>query len=304
MPFRIAVPAGYWTRPADLADVPKIQALVASCERDLLGRAETDSGTVAAAFARPGFDADADTVLVYDESDTLAGWAWVKQRCEARVHPGHRGRGLGGALLSWIEDRARADGAEQLTQTVSDGDVAAVALLRSRGFEPIVVNWRLEIAWTAEPKVPAAPTGVTVRPFRDGDGPAAHRLLEDAFGEWNQRARSYEEWAVLTVERASFVPEASPVAFVGDQMVGAVIALAVPDSTEGYIERLAVRSDHRGRGIARLLLQDTFRAFHLNGRHSCALWTHSRTGALTLYERVGMSVARTTTVYAKALTSP
>lgn len=298
---RVAMPAGYRTRPSALTDVPAISALVVSCERDVLGWTETDAAAVAAVFARPGFDPATHTLLVYDETDALVAWAWVKQRCGVEVHPGHRGRGLGSALLSWIEAKAGADDAAQLTQTVAKGDEAAVALLRTRGFDPIVVNWRLEIAWTAEPEVPDPPVGIVVRSFRSGDGPAAHRLLEDAFGEWNQRRRSYEEWAVLTVERASFAPDASPVAFAGDQMVGAVLALEVPGSAEGFVERLAVRRDYRGRGIARLLLQDTFRGFHRNGRRSCALWTHSRTGALTLYERVGMSVARSTTVYAKSL---
>ena len=40
-----------------------------------------------------------------------------------------------------------------------------------------------------------------------------------------------------------------------------------------------------------------FRAAYRRGRRSCALWTHSQTGALSLYERVGMAVRRSSTVY-------
>ncbi|MEV6523527.1 GNAT family N-acetyltransferase [Longispora sp. NPDC051575] len=297
----LVLPAGYRARPATLADVPAIGGLLGACEHALLGRAETDLDAVAAPFARPGFDPELDTSMVFDPADVLVARAWVKKRCEVDVHPRHRGRGLGGALLDWVEARARRDGTPQLTQTVPDEDEAAVALLRSRGFEPIVVNWRLEIALPTEPEVPEPPPGITVRPFRAGDGPAAHQLLEDAFQEWGQRRRSYTEWAALTVGRTSFAPDVSPVAFAGDQMIGAVLALDVPGTTEGYIERLAVRHDHRGRGVARLLLRDTFRGFFQRGRLGCTLWTHSRTGALALYERVGMSVGRSTTAYAKIL---
>ncbi|WP_211240993.1 GNAT family N-acetyltransferase [Hamadaea tsunoensis] len=70
----------------------------------------------------------------------------------------------------------------------------------------------------------------------------------------------------------------------------------------GYIERLAVRRDQRNRGLARLLLRTSFRAFHERGLRSATLWTHSNTGALALYERVGMRVRRSSTVYALDLT--
>ncbi|MEV6792834.1 GNAT family N-acetyltransferase [Streptomyces sp. NPDC051320] len=64
---------------------------------------------------------------------------------------------------------------------------------------------------------------------------------------------------------------------------------------------IGVRHDHRGQGIARLLLRRTFRAFHRAGRRSCTLWTHSDTGALDLYLRVGMTVRHSSTVFRKQL---
>nr|WP_281200961.1 GNAT family N-acetyltransferase [Streptomyces longwoodensis] len=84
-------------------------------------------------------------------------------------------------------------------------------------------------------------------------------------------------------------------------LVGAALALDAPGTDEGYVEQLAVRRDHRGRGIARLLLRHTFRAFHRTGVHSCTLWTHSDTGALGLYLRAGMTVRQSSTVFCKEL---
>ncbi|MFI5938460.1 GNAT family N-acetyltransferase [Actinoplanes sp. NPDC051494] len=294
----------YRTRPATVADIPAIQALVGACERELTGAAVTDADRIAADLARPGMDPATDSRLAFDDTGELAAWAWVDRRSEAAVHPAHRGRGLGGELLRWIETRAREAGTPQVVQAVPDADVAAGRLLRARGYDVLVTSWELAIAMPVEPVPPAPPTGITVRSFRAGDAHAAHRMLEDAFDEWQPRRHAYGEWAALTVDRASFAPGLSPVAFAGDRMVGAVLSLDDPARADGYIERVGVHRDHRNQGIARLLLRRAFRDFHRAGRRSCTLWTHSDTGALPLYQRVGMSVRHSSTVYRKALLTP
>ncbi|MFB9238963.1 GNAT family N-acetyltransferase [Plantactinospora siamensis] len=301
MSAQLSWPAGYSGRPAGPDDVPAIHRLVAAAEIDRYGRVETDPDAIAADLRRPGLDPTVDTLLCFDAAAELAGWAWANRRSEVDVHPAHRGRGLGAALLDWTVWRARASGTARLVQIVPDGDAAATALVRSRGFEPKATQWLLGIDLTAEPELPEPPAGIAVRPFRAGDERAVHRLVEDAFDEWQQRRRSYEEWALLTVQRDAFAPRLSPLAFHGDELVGAVLSLDDPALGEGYVERVAVRRDHRNLGIARLLLRHAFAAFHRRGQRSCALWTHSETGALSLYERVGMSVRRSSTIYQKHL---
>ncbi len=294
-------PENYRSRAATTADVPAIQKLVTDCDRELYGHAETDLDEIAADLARPGLDPALDTLLVYGPAGDLVARAWVNRRSAVDVHPEHRGLGLGAALLDWVEARARQVGTEVIAQTVPDGDRAAVELMASRGYDTLATAWLLAIGLPDEPVVPDAPTGIRVRHFHPGDEHAAHQLTEDAFDEWQKRRRSYEEWALLTVGRATFAPAMSPVAFAGEEMVGAVLSLDVPSSDEGYIERVAVRGDQRNRGIARLLLRHAFRDFHRQGRRACTLWTHSDTGALSLYERVGMTVRRSSTVHRKVL---
>ncbi|MGG2465028.1 GNAT family N-acetyltransferase [Streptomyces sp. RGM 3693] len=296
------LPAGYEGRPTTADDVTAIHRLVAACERALYGRVQADPGGIAADLDRPGLDPQRDTLLVHDRAGQLAARAWVNRRSEVDVHPAHRGRGLGTALLDWVEARARQAGSEGIVQTVPDDDTHAVALVRSRGYQPLVTAWQLEFAMPDEPTVPAPPAGLTVRPFRSGDGPAAHHLIEDAFDEWQPRRKSYEEWARHTVDRPAFAPALSALAHSGDQLIGAVMSLDLPEAGEGYIEQVAVHPDHRNQGIARLLLRHAFRAFHRQGRRTCTLWTHSDTGALALYLRVGMTVRHSSTVHRKALT--
>ncbi|MEG8278781.1 GNAT family N-acetyltransferase [Streptomyces sp. AHA2] len=296
------LPAGYRGRPVTSGDLDAIHALVAGCERALYGRADTGADT--AGLTRPGPGPARDALLVRDAAGAPAGWGWVHggARSVIDVHPGHRGRGLGSALLSWAEARARASGGTRLVQSLPDADTAAARLLRSRGYAPFVTEWLLQIALPTEPEVPNAPAGITVRPFRPGDERAAHRLTEDAFGAWQKRRRPYDEWARLTVGRTDFAPALSTVALAGDRMVGAVLVLDVPGTGEGCIDRVAVARDHRGRGLARVLLRETFRALHRRGRRGCVLWTHSAADALPLYERLGMTVRRSSTVYGRHLT--
>ncbi|MFE3634333.1 GNAT family N-acetyltransferase [Streptomyces sp. NPDC059168] len=295
------LPTGYRSRPATSGDIQAIHALVADCERDAYGRVRSDAGAAAADLARPGLVPETDTLLVHDPAGRLAARAWVDRRSEVDVHPRHRGRGLGAALLGWTLERARQAGTARVVQTVPDADTGAVALLRAHGYEPLVTAWLLEFAMSAEPSVPEPPAGVTVRPFRSGDGPAVHLLVQDAFDEWQERRQAYAEWAAHTVERPAFTPLRSALAFEGDRPVGAALALHLPGTDEGHLEQVAVRRDRRGRGIARLLLRHTFRAFHRAGVRSCTLWTHSDTGALGLYRRVGMTVRHSSTVFRKDL---
>ncbi|MGW7729975.1 GNAT family N-acetyltransferase [Streptomyces canus] len=299
-----SLPAGYRSRSATTADVHAVHCLVTACENELHGRASTGSDRIAADLSLPGLELRSDTVLVRDSEGELAGWSWVKgRRATVHVHPGHRGQGLGSSLLAWTEARARQLGSDRIAQTVSDSDHPATALLRSSGYSRLVTEWLLEIAMPVEPEVPETPAAITVRAFRPGDEQAAYQLTEDAFDEWQQRRKTYAEWARHTVEQATFEPAASPVAFAGGQMVGAVLSLDVPGGDEGYVERVAVRRDHRNRGIARMLLREAFRTFYRQGKQTCTLWTHSDTGALSLYERIGMTVQRSSTVYGKALTT-
>lgn len=208
-----ALPPGYRARPATLDDVDTIHRLVAACERETYAQVRTDAGAVAAEFARPGLVPETDTLLVHDRAGHAAARAWVNRRSEIDVHPDHRGRGLGAALLDWAGDRARRAGSAGIVQTVPDGDTGAVALLRSRGYEPLVTAWLLEFAMPDEPAVPEPVPGIVVRPFRPGDERAAHRLVQDAFDEWQERRQSYEEWARHTVERPAFAPAMSALAF-------------------------------------------------------------------------------------------
>ena len=75
-------------------------------------------------------------------------------------------------------------------------------------------------------------------------------------------------------------------------VVGVSVVLVTDEGRTGYVDRLAVRADQRRRGLAQALLVDSFARAREHGTTTSELSTDSRTGALGLYERVGMQIAQ------------
>ncbi|MEU4193972.1 GNAT family N-acetyltransferase [Kribbella sp. NPDC026611] len=286
------------TRPATTGDADAIYRMIAAAELEWHGHAEVVPDGVAADLRRPLIKLDRDTLVVETPDGELAGWAWLHdgRRAQIDVRPSYRGQGIGARLLDWAEERAREYGSPWIAQTVDDADVAGTALLRGRGYEVLATNWLLERPISNAPF--AVPEGIRLTGYDEARSAEVHRLIEDAFGEFQQRHKSFEEWAELTISRSTFLPSASTLAYDGDELIGAIIAL---DGDEGYVEQLAVRSDHRRRGVARAMLDQTCANFAELAKTTCILWTHSGTGALAMYEHLGMRVRRSTTVYRREL---
>jgi ribosomal protein S18 acetylase RimI-like enzyme len=287
-------------RAATRSDVAAITALVAACEVANDGVAEVHPTDVEQAFDLA--DAEAG-VIVVEAADQVVGWATVAEgRSEAEVHPAWQGRGIGSALLAWTEDRARASGAAQVRQIVTDSNRGAHLLFESAGYAVHGVSWVLEMKLGDAPPEVVVPPGITIRPYRAEDAEAAYRVIEDAFNEWPGREPAdFAGWSAHVLGHPSFAPEMSLVALDGDALVGAVLCTDYQGQDEGWVEQIATRGTHRHRGIARALLQSVFAAYHATGRRLVALSTNSRSGARTLYERIGMRVRRTYTSWAKDL---
>ncbi len=109
---------------------------------------------------------------------------------------------------------------------------------------------------------------------------------------------SYEDFAAVTVERPGFDPWNIRVVTDDTGAIVGVACVSVYDAEDGngseaYISRLAVRRDLRGRGLAQALMVDAFACGREHGAAGAGLSTDSRTGALGLYEKVGMVVSST-----------
>jgi ribosomal protein S18 acetylase RimI-like enzyme len=203
--------------------------------------------------------------------------------------------------MRWSWEAARAAGAGEIGQLVSDNDQAAAALLQAHGYTVGRTAWLLETKLERAPAAPVLPAGYAFRSFVPGqDDRAAHALIEGAFGEWRTHGpEPFADWEAETLLRPGFTPADLTLVVRGEEVVGALMFYT--DGTTGWVDQLAVARAHRGRGLARALLHHAFADGWRRGCRECALMTDSRTGALAFYERVGMSLRRSHTYFVKPL---
>jgi ribosomal protein S18 acetylase RimI-like enzyme len=137
------------------------------------------------------------------------------------------------------------------------------------------------------------PGGYVVREADPSEYEQVWQVQEDAFLEWSDRDRDpFDDWQASVVGRPGFEPWNLRVVV---DPSGAVVAMAwVQFGMEtAFISKLATKKEQRGRGLAQALLVDSFEVGRDHGARKSELSTDSRTGALSLYEKVGMVVTST-----------
>lgn len=287
------LPPGLRARPLDMDDAVPVADLRRAGEVHDVGEALIDDEDIIGAWCRPSFNLARQSIGVLD-GESLVGWAEVYKgrSANATVHPGHRGRGIGAALSGWTQERARADGGTLVGQTVPCGGDAE-HLLQSLGYHERWATWVLGLPEGSVIEPQHLEPGYAIREIRTGDDRAAYQLIEDAFNEWPDRQPStFDDWAATAVLRPGFEPwQLRLVCDPAGTLVGASL-LIVSDGC-GFIDKLAVRADQRGRGLARALLADSFEVARSRGALRCEVSTDSRSGALGLYHRLGMQVTMT-----------
>lgn len=242
-----------------------------------------------------------DDVFVAESDGTLIGYAdaiafgdtsWLDVRGteEAAYDP----------LLAAAVERAAAQGKENVRGWANQDDRLLHEAYARAGFEPIRHSFRMEIELDRGLPEPSWPDGFVARPFREGEERRVHRAQMDSFADtWGFVEAPFESWAHWTLGK-HFQPEHWFVVESGDDL--AAIALCrVPEAEPelGWVDILGVLRAYRRRGLAIALLQHVFRHFAAHGLVKAGLSVDAEnpTGAVRLYERAGMHVARTDVRY-------
>jgi ribosomal protein S18 acetylase RimI-like enzyme len=226
---------------------------------------------------------------------------------EGAVDPAMRGQRLGAWLLARL-DAVVADRADELPfdvhALVPSVDRAGNELLGAHGFAMVRVNHEMAIDLAAARRTFEPPPDVTLRTFEEGRDERAmwetHQLaFVDHFGftpmpyeSWEKEWYASDDWDPSHVVIAEV--DGSPAGHVG----------WVDADPDGYIVDVSMLPAFRGRGIAKSLLSRAFDDIAAAGKRRATLTvdTENTTGAVGLYEAVGMLPYRAWHVFARHAT--
>lgn len=279
-------------RPLEPGDLDAVVELLQAYDRRWFGEPFLTAEDVRAGWAAPGFDLQTDGEGWEEDGGLVAFGTLAAAHVELAVREDWAGAGLEDALLDRWETEARRRGLDAVQRHVAAGDAPGLALLQARGWEVVRPGWSLRLEARTPVLVPDLPPGYAVRPMREADLPAVHRLVSDAFVAYGP-PRAYADWRAGTVDRADVAVGHGRVATWAGEVVGACPVVdpteAGPEA-EAWVPELAVATRHRRQGLGRALLAATALAARERGVPRLGLYTHSETGALSLYEGVGMVV--------------
>jgi mycothiol synthase len=245
------------------------------------------------------------TLIAYGEASRQVRDGIAVYTSHCTVHPEWRGRGLGRAMLRYLEAHLRGvaethddPGGRQLGTWVTAADARAVRLLESEGYRPVRYGFAMRKVGLDDLPDASLPEGVEIRPVE----PAHHRAIFEADDEafrdhWAHREQTDEDF-----ERLFALPDLDTslwsVAWDGDEVVGSVQTVVWKAENEalgvrrGWLEHISVRRPWRRRGIARALVVDALRRLRDAGMDEAMLGVDAEnpTGALRLYESLGFAV--------------
>lgn len=275
-------------------------------------------------------DPESDSTIGRDAGGTLVAYGWNhpllsdvdprRVHLTGGVHPGWRRQGIGRALLDWQLTRARdwhaatlRDGFGPLRVICAvDAELTGTRTLYERaGLEP--VRWFADMVLKFQGRPPAfeVPAGIRLVPLSHKLFEAVRQAHNEAFADhWGSQPVDPTRWAEQLGRSASRVSwswvaleEAS------SEVVGYATNSAYEQDwesqgySEGWTDRLGVRTGWRGQGIAKALLGASMRSFAGAGLDAAGLGvdTDSPTGAFGLYESMGYRSTTTTVMYANRI---
>jgi mycothiol synthase len=210
-------------------------------------------------------------------------------------------------LIEAAEAHARAQNEHALLHGYAQGDEpVARKAYEAAGWRPIRHSFQMQIDVDGELPEPDWPDGFEPRNVRSGEEERVYDAHMDSFADhWDFRRQSYEDWSQYSLAGHRYDPALWWLVEDGDEL--AAIALNSwhfsGDRTFGWIHVLGVRPAWRRRGLATALLRHSIRDFQQRDATRVGLGVdgENTTGAVRLYEQVGMRQVRRNDTYEKTL---
>jgi len=240
----------------------------------------------------------------------------------AFLHPAWRRKGIGTAMLLYLEQRLRqiadrlqaegvitADTPRLFEASASDTEMGREALLQKEGYTGVRFEHFMSRPLSEPIEITPMPEGLEVRPVSSEQVRVVWDAATEAFRDhWGFIEPSEEEYQMFLEDPVNDL-NLWMVAWDGDQVAGSVQNFLHRQENEeyhrkrGYTEGISVRRPYRKRGLATALLTRSLQMFKDMGMDEAALGVDSQnlSGAFRVYERVGFRLYKRQTVYRKSL---
>lgn len=296
------LPAGYQIRAPEPGDLDAVADVLIADQLADGGPVVLDAGFVRDEWSRAGFSLATDAWVVADGAGTIAGYVQAMAEepgttnCWGVVHPRHRGRGIGAALVAQTQERAAGlpDGLSsgRLRHVINAADAAAADLLLASGLHLVRHFWHMQIDLPAQVDPGTMPDGIEIGGIQPAtDLPLIKAVVDEAFADhWEYHPEPDDQWVADQTGRPAYDPALWLLATDAGKPAGALIGHVAGD--QGWVDYIAVLAASRGRGAGAALLRRSFAMFAGRGirRVVLAVDAQNATGATALYERVGMRV--------------
>jgi mycothiol synthase len=261
----------------------------------------------------PSLDLERDVRVALVEGEIVGYSEAVDPTGEGRfvfadVRAGPQHLDASAALLEFVEERARelASPGGRIKIWTAEGAEAWRAFLEARGYGLHRFSLRMVADLDDEPPEPSWPDGIAVRTRAgDEDDRPVYELEVETFADQGDDVapEPFQDWRHW-VKREPFDPELWFLASDGDQLAGISLCRGewAGDNELGWVSVLGVRKPWRRKGLGSALLLHSFRELRARGKKRAGLGVRAdnATGAVRLYERVGMRVASRHLWYEKA----
>jgi len=200
-------------------------------------------------------------------------------------------------FFEWAEESARVERARRVRILVPAGHEMEV-LVEQRGYRLWRSSYTMQVVLDdAPPELPRMPTPFVLRRYRRRDEDPLRAALNEAFADdpffHDASPVNFREFYLRA---RGFDPSLWLLAWDGPELAGFLLAFPehAGERDLGWIHSLGVRPRWRRRGLGEGLLRTALHDLHSRGLRRVGLGVDAEnvTGALRLYERVGMDVLR------------
>jgi len=311
-------------RPLTRGDIPGWADLLARIEKvDHTGE-HYGAADLEEEMANPEVVVGKDFVGAFDGQD-MVGYYSVLPRGEAEGHfmihvegsvlPARRGEGIGTLLVAGMVERAararaeiRPDLPARLTSVGLTSNLAQGNLLGSAGMRAERWTFVMRTSLDDLPPTRQVPEGYGLRTYDESMSDVLRETHNRAFRDHpNFTPSSENTWKQVVTGSRSFRPQLSFVVVLdGSDEIVAYLQTAEFDADleatgrrEACVGWIGTLQEHRGQGLATVLLGHSLHAYRDAGYDQAALNVDSEnlTGALGIYERAGFKVESRWTNY-------